>query len=163
VRDRTVYVAQRPMPPDAKARLCLDVEGLPDEDFYYLIGLTVEEGGTRRRLAFWADGEEDEAAIWAEFLAAVGPIEDFALFHYGIYDPPFLDRMEARHGGDPGLVARLRSRSVNVLSLLYGRVYFPVHTNDLKSVAGCLGFRWSAADASGLQSVVWRHGWAATG
>jgi predicted RecB family nuclease len=163
VRDSTVYVAQRPTPPDAKARLCLDVEGLPDEDFYYLIGLTVEEGGTRRRLAFWADGEADEAAIWAAFLAAVGPIEDFVLFHYGSYESHFLDRMEARHGGDPGLVARLRSRSVNVLSLLYGRVYFPVHTNDLKSVAGCLGFRWSAADASGAQSVVWRHDWAATG
>jgi predicted RecB family nuclease len=163
VRDSTVYVAQRPTSSDAKARLYLDVEGLPDQDCYYLIGLTVEDGGTRRQLAFWADDKADEAAIWAAFLAAVGPIEDFVVFHYGSYESHFLDRMEARHGGDPGLVARLKSRSVNVLSLLYGRVYFPVHSNDLKSVAGCLGFRWSAAGASGLQAVVWRHGWAATG
>jgi predicted RecB family nuclease len=163
VRDNTVYVAQRPKLPDAKARLYLDVEGLPDEDLYYLIGLTVEEGGTRRLLGFWADREADEAAIWAAFLAVVGPIEDFVLFHYGSYETHFLDRMGARYGGDPGLVARLKSRSVNVLSLLYGRVYFPAYANDLKSVAGCLGWRWSAADASGLQSIVWRHRWEATG
>jgi predicted RecB family nuclease len=48
---------------------------------------------------------------------------------------------------------------VNVLSLIYARVYFPVHTNDLKSVAGCLGFRWSDPDASGLQGIVWRREW----
>ncbi len=54
------------------------------------------------------------------------------------------------------------SRSLNVLSLIYSHVYFPVYANDLKSVAGCLGFRWSAPDASGLQSIVWRHTWQAT-
>ena len=163
IRDNTVYVAQRPELPDAKTRLYLDVEGLPDENLYYLIGLTVEEGGTRRLLAFWANSEADEAVIWAAFLDAVDPIKDFVLFHYGSYERQFLDRMEVRHGGDPGLVAHLRSRSVNVLSLIYGRVYFPVYSNDLKSVAGCLGSCWSAADASGLQSIVWRHGWEATG
>jgi hypothetical protein len=163
VRENTVYVVQKPKLPDAKTRLYLDVEGLPDEDLYYLIGLTVEEEGARRLLGFWADRETGEAAIWAAFLAAVGPIEDFVLFHYGSYESHFLDRMAARYGGDPGLIAKLKSRSVNVLSLIYGRVYFPVHSNDLKSVAGCLGVRWSAADASGLQSIVWRHGWEATG
>src|SRR5439155_18151190 len=56
-----------------------------------------------------------------------------------------------------------RARSVNVLSLIYARVYFPAHGNALKSVAACLGFRWSAPDASGLQAVAWRYGWEATG
>src|SRR5262249_17814199 len=69
---------------------------------------------------------------------------------------------EARHGGDPGLIAKVKSRSMNVLSLIYSRVYFPVHANDLKSVAGCLGFRWSAPEASGLQSIVWRCRWETT-
>jgi predicted RecB family nuclease len=163
VRDNTVYVAQRPELPDAKARLYLDVEGLPDDGLYYLIGLTVEDGGSRRSLGLWAESAVDEAAIWTAFLAAVGSIEDFVLFHYGSYELHFLERMEVRHGGDPGLVAQLRSRSVNVLSLLYGRVYFPVYSNDLKSVAGCLGSCWSAAAASGLQSIVWRRNWEATG
>ncbi|MGE5296271.1 MAG: TM0106 family RecB-like putative nuclease [Solirubrobacterales bacterium] len=161
VRDNTVYVAQRPELPDDRARLYLDVEGLPDADSYYLIGLTVEEGGTQRRLCFWADHGAEEAVIWRSFLEVAGSIEDFVLFHYGSYESHFLKRMEARHGGDPRLIAKLKSRSVNVLSLIYGRVYFPAYSNDLKSVAGCLGCCWAAADASGLQSIVWRHGWEA--
>jgi predicted RecB family nuclease len=163
IRENTVYVAKKPELPNSKAVLYLDVEGLPEEGSYYLIGLTVVEGESRRHLSFWADAEAAEASIWASFLAAVGAIEDFVLLHYGSYESKFLDRMEARHGGDPGLIAKLKSRSTNVLSLIYSRVYFPVHANDLKSVAGCLGFRWSAPDAAGLQSVVWRHTWQATG
>jgi predicted RecB family nuclease len=163
VREKTIYVAKRPEVPEGKIMLHLDVEGLTDEGFYYLIGLTVVGGESRRHLSFWADGEAEEASIWASFLAAVNPIEDFVLFHYGSYESEFLERMEARHGGDPGLIARVKSSSVNVLSLIHSRVYFPVYSNDLKSVAGCLGFRWSAPDASGLQSIVWRHTWQATG
>jgi predicted RecB family nuclease len=122
VREKTVYVAQRPQLPGGKPLVYLDVEGQPDEDFYYLIGLTIVEGGDKRRLAFWADSKADEAAIWASFLAAVASLADFALLHYGSYESRFLDQMEARHGGDPGVMNRIRSASVNVLSLIYGRV-----------------------------------------
>lgn len=159
IREKTVYVAKRPEVPQGKAVIYLDVEGLPDEDFYYLMGLLIVEGESRRHLSFWADSRAEEASIWTSFLAAVGPIEDFVLFHYGSYESKFLDRMAERHGGDSGLVARLKDRSVNVLSLVFAQVYFPVHSNDLKSVAGCLGFSWSVADASGLRSIAWRHGW----
>jgi hypothetical protein len=163
IREKTVYVARRPTLPEGKALVYLDVEGLPD-DFYYLIGLTVVQGSTRREFSLWADTKADEAAIWAAFLRTVGEWgEDFVLFHYGSYESKFLDRMKARHGCDPGVLARIKARSVNVLSLIYARVYFPVHANDLKSVAGCLGFRWSAPEPSGLQAIAWRHGWEATG
>jgi predicted RecB family nuclease len=163
VREKTVYVAQRSELPAAKLQVYLDVEGQPDESFYYLIGLTIAAGGDQRRLAFWADRQAEEAVIWASFLGAVGSLGDFVLLHYGSYESHFLDTMEARHGGDPGLIARIRAASVNVLSLIYGRVYFPAHANDLKSVAGCLGFRWSAPEPSGLQAIAWRYGWEATG
>jgi hypothetical protein len=79
------------------------------------------------------------------------------LFRYGSYEAQFLKRMEERHGGDPGILARIKSRSVNILSSIHARVYFPVHSNDLKSVAGCLGFRWSIPESSGSQAIVWRY------
>src|SRR5262245_14417035 len=158
IRENTIYVAQRPELPGTKVRLYLDVEGMPDNGFYYLIGLTVVEGESRRRLSFWADGETDAASIWAAFLAAMLPRGDFVLLHYGSYECKFLKEMSGRPGGDPGLLARIKSSSINVLSLIYSRVYFPVGSNDLQSVAGCLGFRWSAQEASGLQAIAWRHG-----
>jgi predicted RecB family nuclease len=52
IRENTVYVAQRPEVPEDKVRLYLDVEGMPDNAFYYLIGLTIVEGESRRRLNF---------------------------------------------------------------------------------------------------------------
>ena len=69
--------------------------------------------------------------------------------------------MAKRYGGDPTLIEKLRGSCTNVLSLIYGHVYFPTYSNGLKSVASCLGFQWSEEDASGLKSVVWRHQWEA--
>lgn len=162
VREKKVYIARRPELPDAKVRVYLDIEGLPDRDFYYLIGLSIRDGENERHSSFWADREADESVIWNAFLEAIrGLGEDFVVYHYGSYETQFLERMSERHGGDPELLARLKAKAVNVLSAIYTRVYFPTHGNDLKSVAGCLGFQWSAADASGLQSIVWRHAWEA--
>ena len=47
-----------------------------------------------RRLNFWADGKAEEGAIWAAFLVAVQPLEDFVLLHYGSYEAKFIERME---------------------------------------------------------------------
>ena len=52
--------------------------------------------------------------------------------------------------------------TVNVLSVIYLHVYFPVYSNGLKDIAGHLGFRWSDPEASGVQSVVWRRRWEQT-
>jgi Transposase IS66 family/RNase_H superfamily len=42
-------------------------------------------------------------------------------------------------------------------------VYFPIYSNGLKDVAGYLGYRWSARNASGEQSLVWRQDWLENG
>src|SRR5207248_519128 len=45
---------------------------------------------------------------------------------------------------------------------IYGKIYFPVRTNGLKDIGKFIGASWSAPDASGLQSLVWRHRWEET-
>ena len=50
-----------------------------------------------------------------------------------------------------------------MLSVIHPHVYFPTYSNGLKDIAGYLGFRWTAADASGIQSIVWRRRWEDTG
>jgi hypothetical protein len=57
---------------------------------------------------------------------------------------------------------RLLSRLVNVLSVIYAHVYFPTYSNGLKDIGKFLGFRWTEADASGIQSIVWRRKWEET-
>lgn len=165
IREKKVYVAQRKPILDGKVRIYLDVEALPDPDRYYLIGLLIVQSDSNRRMnSFWADRASDEPAMWDAFLRAIAEAgDDFVIFHYGSYESRFLRRMAKLHGGDAALIERIESRSVNALSLIYGRVFFPTYANDLKSIAGFLGFKWSSPDASGLQSMVWRTEWEATG
>jgi hypothetical protein len=68
LREGTIYVTQRQSILDAKVEIYLDVEGLIDPTFIYLIGLLIVDGDSCRRLSFWGDRPADEAAIWASFL-----------------------------------------------------------------------------------------------
>ena len=47
----------------------LDVEGMPDRDFYYLVGLRFECAGERVERSFWADGLDSEREMWERCLA----------------------------------------------------------------------------------------------
>lgn len=75
----------------------LDVEGVPDRDFYYLIGLRITSGDTYVHHAFWANELSEEQAIWAAFLQTLTTIENPQLIHYGGYETTFLKRMQARY------------------------------------------------------------------
>jgi len=112
-------------------------------------------------LSFWADGQDGEKTIWESLLGVAETLDDFVLFHYGSYDSKAIGHLHKRYGGSETLVKRLTA-STNVLSLVYGHVYFPTYSNDLKSIASCLGFSWSDTEASGLQSLVWRYRWETT-
>ena len=46
------------------------------------------------------------------------------------------------------LADRVLANTVNVLSLIYAHVHFPVYTNGLKEVGRHLGCAWTDPDAS---------------
>src|SRR5262249_43086195 len=81
-----------------------------------------------------------------------------ALFHYGSYERRLLKRMR-KVVKRKGLVDRVLDKSVNVLSVIHASVYFPTFSNGLKEIGKYLGSTWTAEDASGLQSLVWRARW----
>jgi predicted RecB family nuclease len=161
IRDRKTYVLGSPQVPDAPVRVYLDLEGKPEEGFVYLIGAIVADGASETRHSFWADGPEQEARIFEQFLALLRPYGDFRVFCYGSYERDFLRRMR-RQARRKRLVDRVLDNTVNILSIVYAHVHFPVHSNGLKEVGRHLGCSWAEPDASGLQSLVWRAGWERT-
>src|SRR6516165_270777 len=161
IRDKRLYLFGTPEVPAAPVAIYLDVEGLPDEGFVYLIGMTVVEGGTERHLTFWADTRDQEPEMFQQFLAEVSKHPDARLYCYGTYEQTFLKRIR-KAASRKGPVDRVLAALVNVLSVVYAHAYFPCYSNGLKDVAGCLGCSWSDPQASGLQSVVWRKRWEAT-
>lgn len=161
IREKKIHIVGTPELKIEGTPIYFDVEGLPDRDFYYLIGVRVGDGESTVQYSLWADSVDDEKRIWHEFLAILDGIEKPVLIHYGSYETIFLRRMCERHGL-PRCTANTEKAidsTVNLLSFLYGRVYFPTHSNGLKEVARHLGFQWSKNSASGLASVVWRERW----
>jgi hypothetical protein len=127
----------------------------------YLAGALMVSDGVGRMHSFWADQPSDEGQLLRGLLEVL-EAQDFVLFHYGSYEMTFLKRMR-RQARRKGPVDQLLTNAVDVLSLIRSNVYFPVHANGLKEIGGHLGFAWTHPDASGLQSLVWRHRWEQTG
>jgi hypothetical protein len=89
---------------------------------------------------------------------AAGGVPRLPVYHYGSYEKKAFATLAKRHGSGGGMSDRL----VNVASCVYGKVYFPVLSNGLKSLGRFLGAAWTDPQASGVQSLVWRHGWEMT-
>jgi predicted RecB family nuclease len=164
IRKNQIHILGTPAFSLPSTPIYVDVEGDPDRDFYYLIGLRVVSGSQRLRYSYWADTQDDEREMWAMCLRTVGELTSPRLIHYGAYETQFLKRMRARYPnvGSASQLDELTSSAQNLLSFIYPHVYFPTYTNSLKDVAAYLGFRWSSDSPSGLAALGWRLQWEAS-
>jgi predicted RecB family nuclease len=156
IRTSKIYLQELPELSRQSIEFLLDIEGIPDQGFYYLIGLLVCDKDASTYHSFWADTPEDEAMIWHQFLEKVSEYPDALIYHYGSYEPRAISKLARRY--DTG-VGGVESRLVNVNSYIYGKVYFPVWSNRLKELGKFIGASWTSPEASGLQSLVWRYYW----
>jgi predicted RecB family nuclease len=79
LRTEKTYVEQLPDLSRHEIELFVDVEGIPDRSFYYLIGLLVCENGEASYHSFWANDLVEEGRIWKSFLDAVAAFPDAPL------------------------------------------------------------------------------------
>ena len=161
IRDKTVYVLGAPKLPSRDVQIYLDLEGDPDEQYIYLIGMIVRDGDREECFSFWADTKDHEHLIFERFLAVVSRYQAPIVFCYGSYERTFLNRLRKRARRKKP-VDKVLGALVNTLSIIYDHFYFPTYSNRLKEIAGCLGYLWSDQNASGLQSMVWRSHWERT-
>jgi predicted RecB family nuclease len=161
IRKNQVHVVGKVSLPDLATPVYIDVEGDPDRDYYYCIGVRFDSAGSTVQRSFWADDASCEEEMWTECLIALGNIEQPRMVHYGSYETTFLRQMKKRYPkpGSGRLVDDLIASAVNLLSIVYAQVYFPTYSNGLKDIARFLGFRWSHPAASGLSAMYWRRQW----
>ena len=162
IREQKVYVYGTPELPVCDTRIYFDIEGDEERRFSYLLGMIVQTEGKEDTYSFWADTQNEERRMYEEFINIIRHHEDFRLFVYGGYEAMFLRRL-LKHVDLRDLTEKLLDRLVNVLSLIYAFVYFPVYRNSLKDIARYLGFDWTEQQASGLLSIAWRRKWETTG
>jgi predicted RecB family nuclease len=160
IRENTVYIHGSPQFHESKTQVYLDIEGLPDSEFYYLIGALVLRDGQEIFHSFWADRKSDEPGIFAQFAETICDLVDCRVLHYGDYESVALKRMRAR------LPEHLRSKidtilkqATNVLSVIHPHIYFPAYSNGLKDIGRFLGCERAHEGVTGLQTIVWRSNW----
>jgi predicted RecB family nuclease len=160
IRENTVYIHGTPRFPKSETQIYLDIEGLPDNESYYLIGALVVSEGREIFHSFWADDESQEPDIFSQFVEAVCQWADFRILHYGRYETVALNRMKTRLPESlHAKIDAILERATNVLSLIHPHVYFPIYSNGLKDIGRFLGFEWTHENATGLQAIVWRKNW----
>ncbi|HHT9114324.1 MAG TPA: IS66 family transposase [Candidatus Wunengus sp. YC65] len=161
IRERRIHIVGSPELKIEGTPVYLDVEGLPDRDFHYLIGVRVKTAGEVVQHSLWADSADEEKQIWSYFLEMLSGIDNPILIHYGRYETNFLKQMCERYGGpsEGSVAAKALAAPLNLLSVTYSCVYFPAHSNGLKDHAKFLSFEWSVPNASGALAVVWRFEW----
>jgi len=164
IREKKIHIVGSPELKIEGTPVYLDVEGRPDRDFYYLIGLRLGNGESAVQHSLWADTVADEGKIWRKFLAILETVEKPVLVHYGSYETSFLERMKERHtlALESPTKTKAISVVVNIVSVMFSKIYFPTFTNGLKEIARNLNFEWSNVEASGLTSIIWRHQWEGT-
>ena len=119
-------------------------------------------GGDWNECSLWANSRQDERLIWGECLRRLIALESPQIIHFGSYETNFLKRMKERYPAllpNPEFIDELLSHSTNLLSPIFGNIYFPTFTNGLKDIAQYLGFRWTNAEASGAIANIWRLYW----
>ena len=85
-------------------------------------------------------------SIWRELLCTLKEIDNPRLIHYGAYESRFLKLMTgavAAADEDGAFIERIVDGSTNLISSIYGKIYFPTYSNSLKDIARWLGFEWT--------------------
>ena len=160
VRDKKVYVVRAPEIPAKTTRVYLDVEGIPDRDFYYLVGVVVEKDGQCSAHSFWADDETEEQAIWVKLLDLLRGLGDCTIFHYGAYEKAYIKKMLRKYPSpDTPFPGTWDSALFNVLGAIRTNVYFPAYSNGLKDIASFLGVTWTGKVRSGIECIAARMRW----
>lgn len=156
IRENKIYLQALPEVSRNSLELFLDIEGIPDEQFQYLIGLLVCKESDCIYHSFWADTIDNEEKIWNQLLSSLNEYPEAPIYHYGSYELRAVNELSKKYSTDCEVI---KKRLFNINSYIYGKIYFPVFSNSLKEIGRFIGASWETQDASGLQSIVLRYQW----
>jgi predicted RecB family nuclease len=160
IRTGKIFVLETPLISRNSTEIFLDIEGIPDQQFYYLVGLLICDKHDSVYHALWANTLSNELQMWNDFLNIINKYPNSSIYHYGSYELKAISKLGHRYKTD---ITSIKNRLVNINTYIYGKVYFPLRSNRLKEIGKYIGASWESDNASGLLSLVWRHSWEKTG
>ena len=67
-----------------------DMEGLPEVNFNYLIGLIIVSDGQTKSYSLWIDTMENEKSMIKDFIGVINNYNPCTIYHYGDYEIKYL-------------------------------------------------------------------------
>lgn len=160
IREQKVFIQKLLELEKKETEIFFDIEGIPDRDFYYLIGVIIKTKKSKTEHSFWANDISEQQDIFIQFIDLLNNQKDFVLYHYGSYEMQALKRISKKLPLPyQNKIKKIIENSFNVLTLFSNDIYIPIYTNGLKDIANYLEFKWTDEKASGLQSIIWRYNW----
>ncbi len=134
-----------------------DIEDDPSIDHVYLHGFIEVRSGKRCDYQCFLAGDradEKKAAnqLWT-YLQSLP--DDAVVYHYGSYEKTKLAVLMEKHNLSPEIMEKFDRLRCNLYGVLEQCSDWPVTSYGIKSVAKFLGFKWTAEDASGANSIAW--------
>jgi predicted RecB family nuclease len=156
IREQKVYVFETIKIPKIRTQVFIDMEGSPEGKNIYLVGMLIIEGKNKIFRSLWSD--DDETEILREMISIISKLKNPQIFYYGDYESKVFKRITTLYPNNT-IKEIFQKKSINVLTLIFGNIYFPTYSNSLKDIGNYLGHRWSNPLSSGIQSIIWRRHW----
>ncbi len=128
----------------------LDIEGIPDQNFYYLFGLLIVHQGEVQYESYWVNSPSDEERVWKSVVNRLTAFSQSPVYHYGSFELSVFEKLARRYQID---INQLKKRFVNINSFIFGKVYFPAYSNGLKELGSILGQKWTDEKASAYKRL----------
>ena len=144
LRENKIYINGSPDLKQSAVSIFIDVEGVPDDDLYYLIGVLIDDGLTQQMHSFWADSKGEQAHVIKQLVQLLMQYTNYTLYHFGSYETKALSALKILLPDELRQpLEEIQRRAVNVLSTVHTSIYVPTLSNTLKNIAGFLGFNWT--------------------
>jgi predicted RecB family nuclease len=128
LRENKVHVFETPELQKSEIEIFLDVENLPDYNFYYLVGVLINDRGTISEHSFWADRHDQQYEIFRNLLGVLNEYDDYVIYHYGQFETIYLKRMLKKiEGSDTKYSVSILEKCCNILSFFYSNIYIPTY------------------------------------
>jgi uncharacterized protein len=148
--------------PTRTVEIYLDLEGTdqPGDEgelsqVDYLIGALVCSSGDEdyRTFAAWHPAEEE--TMFKTFMAFIGSLKDYVIYHWHHYERWHMKQLADRYGMTAEADKALFPFMVDLHRMAMAAFVFPTYTNGLKDIGAFLGYRWRHEDINALDAIAY--------
>jgi predicted RecB family nuclease len=120
LREKKTYIKKIPEITTSDTEVYLDFEGIPDEDFIYLIGVVIKTKENEYYIYSWIDSKDKQKHLFEWLFSIIGRFQNPHIFHYGSYEVRVLEKFDKfSNNAYQKEIDFIKENSTNILTFLH--------------------------------------------